>query len=582
MGHTGDDGWITTETLEFIRERLENRNFAISRQFIPVEYGGSACLARTEDEQPVIMVPTPKKITTGEISFLYAMQIHESAHVLFTPFIHKRVFEKFSNPPLARELYNILEDARVNYLVSITHPGAASLMHQEHKRIVRDVISKRTSEFSSRLPVLVSLALACGYVEFEEVEELKLKSIEEKKKAIEKTVSILREAQLSYEPDISWKLLPVLCEIWYEDLRTGVPEGMRTNTRGVYPDERAPLCNPSEMDISKNLERVRKLLERKGEKEGEESEEAVFWGVSEGTAAPGSSLIDGELRKEVRETVRKARLIQKLTTATVDSADNVIDERPLSYVDLSEKEEYEKYRRELKPYISQLVSYIKTLKVLGRRAVNGKRYGRIGKKPYRIITDKNPNIFLGKDVGRTQGISVVVLVDNSGSMMCGSNMENAIKASILIHEALRKTGIKHMIVGYTADEGRAGLTNHIIYKGWEDIPTPAYHLVTMSPLNQNRDDKSILRAKEYFKGITGKKILIVISDGAPEAFGFSGKPAVNKTIEAQKEVMKCGIRIINLGVEYDMPEGYINKIGVQNFERLPKTMFKVLRKEVRI
>ena len=168
-------------------------------------------------------------------------------------------------------------------------------------------------------------------------------------------------------------------------------------------------------------------------------------------------------------------------------------------------------------------------------------------------------------------------------------MELARETSIIMHEILKKVNVKHMIVGFTADLNSIyhsrrkviyNVINHIIYKTFDNDKT-SYNLSNLQAYCNNRDGDSLRLAKTYFKGITERKVLIVISDGQPNAYDYApnGK-GLTDTITAQRELKKDGIKLINIGLQYEMPEQYINKIMIEKLSDLSKKLIGILKREI--
>lgn len=179
-------------------------------------------------------------------------------------------------------------------------------------------------------------------------------------------------------------------------------------------------------------------------------------------------------------------------------------------------------------------------------------------------------------------MAVLILVDCSGSMS-GDRMDHAKRAVIVLHEVFRKLKIKHMIVGFTGDLNRSDMSvDHLIYKTWNDNKV-AVTLSSLISRLQNRDGDTLNIAIKYFKNIQEThKLTIVISDGSPAANGYRGDKAKEHTVMAQKKMKKKGIKLINVGIGlgYRMPERYVNKVKVDDVSKLPKTLMRVIRKEI--
>ena len=191
---------LTSDALDYLRERMEIRSQSICKKFFPVNFGKIAAVTKTD-----IILPTPTEISTKEILKTYAMQIHESSHVEFGSLDfekgHKVIIENNLNYNKAHELINIVEDYRVNTLQLYSHPGAGKLMEIIHKEIVKD--RTYTTPIDALLPVL------CGYPTNVVI------SIEDQKK-LDKAVEIAKPISRCYDLTLSLDLLPKLYDLFYE------------------------------------------------------------------------------------------------------------------------------------------------------------------------------------------------------------------------------------------------------------------------------------------------------------------------------------------------------------------------------
>jgi len=600
---------VSRDALDYMRTRLENRNYSITKRNFPIRYGKGCFVTKSFMELPI-----PKEISIEEIRKLYAFQIHESSHILYSSIDFDRcdkvIKENKLDMKFASGILNIIEDYRVNTLITVSHPGAGRLMHMIHNDITRKTTYKN--------PVEGLLAYVSGY-------ETKFDLSKDDMEKMEKASKLIKPVIKSKDLTASLNVLPKVYDIFYERLTEKDIEALKEACEYDYYeyDEELDIGILPEKQVKKNIEKAIKEIEKLPEttkfgipmetkkdselstdgkeisskgKKGKPSKGRGESGIPGGSddAEPGTSTSRYFKSSEDEKDLEKlCEDVKKINTKAISlkSKDFLelekikLEKMPLSHhmPETGDESSYSRYIIKYNKEINQLVREMKKLMIYGRRWSNGERTGKLNsKKAYRYITNGDTRIFKKKNEKDVGNVSVLLLVDCSGSMGRDDRIEHARRTSIILHETLSKLKIKHMIVGYSADEDGCGV-DHVVLKTWNDNKT-CYDLSTIRYRRENRDGDTIRTGIEYFKNIhTKKKLMIVISDGAPAATEYRGRAAIQDTINAQKEAKKKGIKLINIGAgkSYKMPEDYINKVKVDDFQQLPKTLLKVLRTELK-
>lgn len=212
----------------------------------------------------------------------------------------------------------------------------------------------------------------------------------------------------------------------------------------------------------------------------------------------------------------------------------------------------------------------------GTRISNKKLYrndGRIFQK--RLVADGRPDM------------AVCLLIDESGSMR-DSKEEVARNAAILLDDVLNKLQITHCVIGHSGDIFLDSSLDLFSYINFDDFSGKnSYKLTKITARGQNRDGQAIAYCCErLLKRPEKQKILFVISDGEPLAYGYEGTFAnddVKYTVERYK---KRGVKITSLGIGYDIDESkHTNMYGrnflmVQELSTLPLELTKLLKREI--
>lgn len=605
---------VNKETLGFLKERLENRNYSITHKSYPVEFGNMAAVNKEK-----IIVIEPKKINDSAVKRLYAQQIHESAHILFSSVDFDRCEKTIRNNKLnkmrARHVLNIIEDYRVNTLISQTHPGAGRLMHKIHQGIVDKKTYKTAIE--GILPQL------CGY-------KTKTDLSETEQKKFDTAIELIKPVVKSRNLDASLEVLPKVYEVFYPeeeepDEETGMGSGgsesldeeikkiehelglshyEKLPDDAIYPESKDDVeSSLPKSKVKKNVkEAVEKLLKKLDEETG------VF--------VPGSSKYSEE-EEDLEKLCSEVKKIQEQVSKETEKEFSELEEIEKSS-DQKESSRHGEFIYKVehhiennfhkstynievsgnKTHINKLVNEMKKFMVFNRRWTNGQRTGKLNsRKAYRVLTNGDTDVFRKKSQKEVGDIAILLLVDCSGSMSDRSSgrkarYEYARECSIVLHEVLRRLKIKHMIVGFTADEKKETMTHldgkmehirstdHIVFKTWNDNAV-AYNLSEIIYIRNNRDGHSIRTAIKYFdKRKEHKKLMIVISDGAPAANGYIN--GLEDTVKAQEETVKKGIKLVNIGIGrgFHIPKNYINKVKVDDVSTLPDVLLRTLKREM--
>jgi Mg-chelatase subunit ChlD len=183
------------------------------------------------------------------------------------------------------------------------------------------------------------------------------------------------------------------------------------------------------------------------------------------------------------------------------------------------------------------------------------RRGHSIRKLHRIATDGR--IFA--EPMKTQSykpMEVIILVDCSGSMQWGRNIDKAGQAVIGAAAGLKNARCEVQITGHTADIDDVTLTLYTI-KEWNDpISVASRRMMTLTRggrtyrLQQNRDHLAVQEVAKDFRTSNAqrRRLLIVISDGEPCADNYYGPKAEDATKKAVDQVRAQGIDVTSISI----------------------------------
>jgi hypothetical protein len=171
--------------------------------------------------------------------------------------------------------------------------------------------------------------------------------------------------------------------------------------------------------------------------------------------------------------------------------------------------------------------------MLPRRPAARRNTGRLDAKRLHAC-DYDPNVFKKSMSGERVALAIVVIIDLSASMT-GQSEETAREMAVLLAETVRQLPeVRIEFFGHDADSGSAPSTRITRYPN--DAQGRVLGLGSLEIGANNRDAHAIRVIGDSLRstpsGRAERKVAILIADGAPSASGFNGKIAREKTREA--------------------------------------------------
>ncbi|MGN0178072.1 MAG: VWA domain-containing protein, partial [Monoglobaceae bacterium] len=178
--------------------------------------------------------------------------------------------------------------------------------------------------------------------------------------------------------------------------------------------------------------------------------------------------------------------------------------------------------------------------------------------------------------------AVSLLIDESGSMS-GTRIAAAMKMAMLVEDFTRGLQIPLAVTGHYNANG-VHLTPYIRF----DEPVSQnnkYRLSSMSAGGCNRDGFALRYCvKKLEEQDAASKIMIIISDGQPNAEWYSGATAKRDLQEVKKECERNGITLIAaaIGEDKDVIQNiYGNSfLDISDISELPKKIINLLKKQL--
>ncbi|MDF9297705.1 vWA domain-containing protein [Geobacillus stearothermophilus] len=177
--------------------------------------------------------------------------------------------------------------------------------------------------------------------------------------------------------------------------------------------------------------------------------------------------------------------------------------------------------------------------------------GRLRKQLVPFFTDERPRLFYKKgEPARRFDAVFGLLVDCSASMH--DKMEETKTGLVLCHEALKTLRVPHAIVGFWEDANEATASWQPNYMQTAVSfrrslgPSSGPAIMQLEPHEDNRDGLAIRWMTEQLLGRPeAQKVLLVFSDGEPAAYGYEQNGIID-THEAVADARRRGIEVVNL------------------------------------
>lgn len=163
-------------------------------------------------------------------------------------------------------------------------------------------------------------------------------------------------------------------------------------------------------------------------------------------------------------------------------------------------------------------------------------------------------VFTRSYVKKAEGLSIALLLDESGSMGTTSTPRNkafqALSIAVCCAEALKSVqGVELEVYSYGSNgsDDENNLVKILYGKDNPNIKAIGGYVGS----TENYDHAAIqVATKMLLKNATNeKKMMIIISDGTPQGRGYSGTPAMNLTRQAALDAEKKGIYVLHIGIE---------------------------------
>lgn len=183
-------------------------------------------------------------------------------------------------------------------------------------------------------------------------------------------------------------------------------------------------------------------------------------------------------------------------------------------------------------------------------------------------------------------LSVALLLDESGSMSCGDRATYARAAAIILYDFCQELNIPIMVYGHSTGYGKGvDLYSYAEFESFDH--NDKYRMMDISARGSNRDGAALRFVSEQLSKRTEEiRLLILISDGQPADWGYSGTAAEEDLRGIKQEYRRKGIAFVAAAIGEDKEN--INRIygdsfmDISDLDQLPIKLAATLKRYLRV
>ena len=490
-------------------------------------------------------------------------------------------------------LFNTIEDERIEYNTTQNYPGYANFIGQA-KYYYFDLLYKKAEKQDDLMDVLQNILYIVRYparvdtkviyrhqVLFDKIKKVLCDFGNNSKEAYDKAEKIYK-LLLDY-----FKFPPPPPEEQQEgdeeQDQSDSSEGQSGSGEGQEESD-----GSSDPQNSKQSSQKQDSKDNKGSDKNSKTQSSPKSGSDEGSAGKKKQEpIKAYTQEEIKQAAEKlAEQMRRLTTSNTSlnskeiksewDSKEIADEYKQIKDDvfIVKQEDHERrYKADfdtVKQHINGLVNTFSKFFVEQEYRLTGMRRGVLDTNKLAEAYQAVETVYSNKFKRTTPGLDVCVLIDESGSMS-GTNISSARKCAILLNEVfLRLKQCDFYVYGHTADNRQTGEVTINVYRDhWN---RNRYALGKVDSYSNNKDSVAIEETYKMVRKQTAKPLLMfVISDGAPNAWGLRGQPAVEEVkkvvnrIESNGDTLVCQIAIESHFRPQDMFNHYVVMTDMNTF-----------------
>lgn len=535
--------------------------------------------------------PIPDDLKPQDLEDLRGDCDHETAHFKYT---NIKAVKKIKCP-LVKVITNVIEDGRIEYLLSEEYFGCSQNLLNSGQRAIANIIKNDDgSEEYRRRRALAGLTLITFGNPIDKVLDILGEDLGVLYKDIEDIIPTLHGLSSTFEVVTKAREIKNRWKKWANDHRKPKPKPKakpKAKSKANRKRKQSTKSKPSNANTSHETKQETKV-------------EAAEEPTNDEVSSLASSLEDCAIA-DVRKTVVKNK---DFTTNryyipyTSEDVTRVIDTTGVRWRDV------EKFITDVRDTVPVLrrKTYME-FKGVGRKLVRHKKKGKIDGRSLHKVALGSDRVFKRREPAIVVNAFVSLLVDCSASMLnltgTKKNILIAAQCAAAMSQTLDLIDVDHECLGFTTKryydinidsrhKGAGGSFDrvrpliHLVVKSVKESYRKARDrfvaMGNMSYASQNVDGEALLWASQRVLSQTkegAKPIIVVFSDGEPASSPEFKRTLSGHLLKTVKRVERSGVSVIGVGIGTDHVKRYFsNYVSLKDVSGMAESFFVVLRK----
>lgn len=528
--------------------------------------------------------------TNQKTDILVGLSIHEASHVnnsdLSVEKDLRSTYNKEQILHLAMNIWNIIEDERIEMITGEDRPGYADFLGETKKYYFDKKVKERpqvenSPETEQKVAVFINDLIKL--IRFPAA--LSDEDIINDYELLAKAKDILTPFPASSNDVIkaTVKIIDLIRDIIEEEMKKQQEQNNQTNSSQQGQNQSSQGQSPSSQTNDKQNQHEGSSSENSEEQKQSQSTGKQDNKTKSSSNNPSKEAVDNLLSqvldsKAVKQEISKMDSLQTKENAQQlsDNDSNLVAnglEAPDKlkevkvYSNTLDKERYFIFKKQIQKHIPALKKAMRLQTIDKEYNIEGQQTGKINSHKLSHVAAGNFNIFTKMGEERYDASNVCLLIDESGSMD-GKKNNAAILTAVLIQETLQtnpKTilsvfGYSNQFYNYIeANKGAKESLAKISSRG--STPT---------------GDAMLIAAKKIRKHNKKPCLMIVITDGVPDNS--------SKVINAEKTLSKDGFVIIGVGIERatNVETIFKNSIVLNDLSELATNIGKLIKQNLKL
>lgn len=528
--------------------------------------------------------------TNQKTDILIGLSIHEASHVnnsdLSVEKDLRSTYNKEQILHLAMNIWNIIEDERIEMITGEDRPGYADFLGETKKYYFDKKVKERpqvenSPETEQKVAVFINDLIKL--IRFPAA--LSDEDIINDYELLAKAKDILTPFPASSNDVIkaTVKIIDLIRDIIEEEMKKQQEQNNQTNS-----------SQPGQSQSSQGQSQSSQTNDKQNEHEGSSSENSEEQKQSQSTGKqdnktksssnnPSKEAVDNLLSQVLDSKAVKKEISKMDSLQTKENAQQLSDngsylvanglEAPDKlkevkvYSNTLDKERYFIFKKQIQKHIPALKKAMRLQTIDKEYNIEGQQTGKINSHKLSHVAAGNFNIFTKMGEERYDASNVCLLIDESGSMN-GKKNDAAILTAVLIQETLQ-TNPKTILSVF-------GYSNQF-YNYIEANKGAKESLAKISSRGSTPTGDAMLIAAKKIRNHNKKPcLMIVITDGVPDNS--------SKVINAEKTLSKDGFVIIGVGIERatNVETIFKNSIVLNDLSELATNIGKLIKQNLKL